>query len=58
MIITGIVSAPTFKTILLILSRTVAGIVIGSVPGLTVTMGVALFLRVTFGMTPVEGSRC
>ncbi len=55
MILTGVLSVLTLKTLLLILGGTVVGIVVGAIPGLTVTMGVALFLPVTFGMSPVEG---
>lgn len=55
MLVTGILSVFTVKTILLILGGTVAGIIMGSIPGMTVTMGVALFLPITFGMSPVEG---
>ena len=55
MLVTGILSVFTVKTILFILGGVVAGIIMGSIPGLTVTMGVALFLPITFGMSPVEG---
>ncbi|MCB1909549.1 MAG: tripartite tricarboxylate transporter permease [Rhodocyclaceae bacterium] len=55
MIISGILSVFTFKALALIFGGTVVGIIIGAVPGLTVTMGVALFLPVTFGMSPIEG---
>jgi putative tricarboxylic transport membrane protein len=55
MLITGILSVLTFKTVALIFGGTVIGIFMGSVPGLTVTMGVALFLPVTFGMAPIDG---
>lgn len=42
--------------ILLILTLSVAlGIIIGALPGLTATMGVALLLPVTFGMDAVSG---
>jgi len=34
---------------------TLGGIVIGALPGLTATMGVALLIPLTFGMTPVMG---
>lgn len=34
---------------------TLGGIVIGALPGLTATMGVALLIPMTFGMEPVEG---
>lgn len=55
MLLTGILSVLTFKTLALILGGTIVGIFMGSVPGLTVTMGVALFLPVTFGMEPIDG---
>ena len=41
--------------IALILLGTVFGVVIGSLPGLTSTMGVALLVPVTFGMPPAYG---
>ncbi len=41
--------------LLLIMLGTLFGIVIGALPGLTSTMGVALLVPVTFGMTPVQG---
>ncbi|UMA66930.1 tripartite tricarboxylate transporter permease (plasmid) [Roseivivax marinus] len=34
---------------------TLGGLVIGALPGLTATMGVALLIPLTFGMTPVMG---
>lgn len=34
---------------------TLGGLIIGSLPGLTATMGVALLIPLTFGMTPVMG---
>lgn len=42
-------------TILLILAGTVFGIAVGALPGLTSTMGVALLVPVTFGMSPDKG---
>lgn len=41
--------------LLLIVFGTVFGIVIGALPGLSSTMGVALMVPVTFTMTPVQG---
>lgn len=41
--------------LLLIVLGTVFGILIGALPGLTSTMGVALLVPVTFGMSPVHG---
>nr|WP_321262227.1 tripartite tricarboxylate transporter permease [uncultured Sphaerochaeta sp.] len=55
MIIEGIMSVLGLQTILLVFGGTVLGILFGSIPGITVTMGVALFLPVTFSMTPVNG---
>ena len=55
MILEGIVSVLTVKTISLIFGGTVLGILFGSIPGITVTMGVALFLPITFSMEPVQG---
>ena len=31
------------------------GIIIGAIPGLTATMGIALLVPFTFGMTPITG---
>ncbi len=49
----GIQMCMDVQVILLILLGVVAGIIIGAIPGLTVTMGVALFLPITFGMEPI-----
>lgn len=43
------------QTILILLAGVVAGIIIGSIPGFTITMGVALTLPFSFGMEPVDG---
>ena len=42
-------------SILAILIGTVAGVIIGGMPGLTATMAVALLIPVTFSMEPVTG---
>ncbi len=42
-------------TLWLIALGTAGGIVIGALPGLTATMGVALLIPLTFGMDPVAG---
>jgi putative tricarboxylic transport membrane protein len=59
MIFTGIAqgAAQLFDPVVvaLIVAGTVFGIVIGSLPGLTSTMGVALIVPITFGMTAVQG---
>jgi putative tricarboxylic transport membrane protein len=43
------------SVLLLILLGTIFGVVIGSLPGLTSTMGVALLVPVTFSMPPIYG---
>ncbi|MDX9783428.1 MAG: tripartite tricarboxylate transporter permease [Spirochaetia bacterium] len=59
MIFTGIAqgAAQLFDPVVLalIVAGTVFGIVIGSLPGLTSTMGVALIVPITFGMSAVQG---
>ena len=54
-IIAGILSICDIKIMLLMLMGTIMGIIVGAIPGLSVTMGVALFLPLTFGMEPVAG---
>lgn len=44
----------SFKLILLFLLGTVAGMVIGSLPGLTTTMGISLLISFTWGMDWME----
>ncbi len=44
----------SFSILLMICVGTTAGIVIGALPGLTATMGVALLVPLTFGRPPVE----
>ncbi len=55
MLLEGIVSILSVHTIGLIFFGTVLGIIFGAIPGITVTMGVALFLPITFGMRPIDG---
>ena len=43
------------QVLLTIAAGTLGGLVIGALPGLTATMGVALLIPLTFGMTPVMG---
>src|SRR5690625_2890713 len=45
----------TFEVMAALVMGVVGGIIIGSLPGLSSTMGVALLIPVTFGMTPVAG---
>ena len=53
MIINGFIDIFTFINLLWIIFGTLLGIVIGAIPGLTATMGVALLLPMTFGMSPL-----
>lgn len=43
------------QVIILLIAGVMVGIIIGALPGLTATMGVALFLPVTFGMEAITG---
>lgn len=55
MVVEGVLSVFNPTTLLVILVGVVIGIVFGSIPGLTSTMGVALCLPITFGMSPLDG---
>ncbi|WP_202081684.1 tripartite tricarboxylate transporter permease [Caldalkalibacillus salinus] len=54
-ILAGFANAVDPQVLILIIAGIAAGIIIGSLPGLTATMGVALFLPITFGMSSVNG---
>ncbi len=45
----------TAKVLALITLGALAGIIVGAIPGFTITMGIALTLPFTFGMSPIEG---
>lgn len=45
----------SLEVILAILAGVIGGIVVGSLPGLSATMAIALLIPVTFGMSPVAG---
>ncbi len=51
----GFGEALTWVNLLAVIAGTVLGIVIGGLPGLGPTIGVALFLPVTYGMNPSTG---
>lgn len=53
--VTGLMNILHWQVILILLSGVAVGIAIGSLPGLTATMGVALILPITFGMDPITG---
>lgn len=51
----GLIHLVSFQNLALIVAGTVAGMVIGALPGLTATMAVALLVPFTFNMDPVGG---
>ncbi|WP_243153473.1 tripartite tricarboxylate transporter permease [Senegalia massiliensis] len=51
----GLINVLNIQVILILLLGIISGIAIGSLPGLTATMGVALVLPITFGMEAVPG---
>ncbi|WP_322998026.1 tripartite tricarboxylate transporter permease [Castellaniella sp.] len=51
----GLIHLLSFHNLALIVAGTVAGMVIGALPGLTATMAVALLVPFTFSMDPVGG---
>src|SRR5690625_5783080 len=51
----GLTNLLTFHNLLLVVAGTVAGMVIGALPGLTATMAVALLVPFTFNMEAVSG---
>lgn len=55
LILQSLESIANVQTLLILLAGVVAGIVIGSIPGFTITMGVALTLPFSFGMEPLNG---
>jgi putative tricarboxylic transport membrane protein len=54
-ILTGLINVIDINVFLVINFGLVLGIVFGALPGLTATMGVALFMPLTFGMDPIVG---
>lgn len=55
MIIQGLLEVLQPMTILLVAIGTIVGIIFGSIPGLTATMAIVMFLPVTYSMTASEG---
>ncbi len=51
----GFLNLWTWQNVLFVNFGMAIGIVFGALPGLTATMGVALFLPITFGMDPITG---
>lgn len=54
----GAAAVCTPQGILVMLLCTAAGIIFGSIPGLSATMAIALFLPLTYSMTPLMGMTC
>ena len=54
----GAAAVCTPQGILIMLLCTAAGIIFGSIPGLSATMAIALFLPLTYSMTPLMGMTC
>lgn len=55
MLLEGLISVFTPFTIALILGGVFLGIIFGSIPGMSATMGIALCLPISFGLEPVQG---
>lgn len=55
MILQGLMEVLQPMTIVLVAIGTVVGIIFGSIPGLTATMAIVMFLPVTYSMTASEG---
>lgn len=55
MILGGFASISSFYILSLIFMGVFLGIIFGAIPGISVTMGVALFLPITYGLAPIEG---
>jgi len=51
----GFLSIFNLQTQLLVFGSVAMGVLMGAIPGITVTMAVALFLPMTFGMAPLDG---
>ncbi|WP_017378842.1 tripartite tricarboxylate transporter permease [Paenisporosarcina sp. TG-14] len=54
-IIYGLLQSLTFQNLLIMSVCVAVGIIVGTLPGLSATMGVALLVPITFGMNPATG---
>src|SRR5690554_81655 len=54
-LVEALYSVLQFKNILLLFVGVLSGIVIGAIPGLTITMAIILVLPFTFALSPLEG---
>ena len=55
LIFAGLPTFYSFYSIFLVIAGSVLGIVFGAIPGLTATMGMAIFLPMTFAMSDING---
>lgn len=55
LLLDGLITIFNVQTLIILLAGVAAGIAIGSLPGLTATMGVALLLPITYKMEPEAG---
>lgn len=55
MLLSGILAVLNWQTILLMFIGVIVGIIFGSIPGMTATMAVALFIPITFAMDSIPG---
>lgn len=51
----GLPTFGSFYSIFLVIAGSVLGIIFGAIPGLTATMGMAIFLPMTFAMSDING---
>ena len=58
MILQGLMQVLQPMTIILVAIGTIVGIIFGSIPGLTATMAIVMFLPATYSMTASEGISC
>ena len=54
-ILLGLQHLASLENLLLVFAGTVAGMVVGALPGLTATMAVALLVPFTYAMDPIPG---
>lgn len=54
LLMSGFMSVLTVKGILLMTAGVAGGIIVGALPGLSATMGVALLVPLSFGMSPIH----
>ena len=51
----GLQTFGSLYSVFLVMAGSVLGIIFGAIPGLTATMGMAIFLPMTFGMSDING---